>query len=308
MKKKDGTAGKFSEDAYSAERKANALNFVNRNDADKVYRPHLDSEWVDWEDDQKFALWKYTYGSGPMNKPLSGYRKRWGRENYVGLGNAKWSEYDGDYVPPSFSKFERPAGGVNNAKAIADMTMGIERSTLPGDAMLVRSSDSSGFAGLLENGNTGFSYDDLEKLIINASRNGHDNDMQQLRSMVEGMEFTNHSFMSTGIADDVRFGSGIRYHIYAPEGAHAVYAEPQSHYGESMGGSDEIYKPGSRYNRVGGEAEVVIQRGTRYRITKIEKSSYYSDDFDVWMEVVDQPDYFVTGYEHTHNGGLTSEK
>lgn len=67
-----------------------------------------------------------------------------------------------------------------------------------------------------------------------------------------------------------------------------------------------LYKKGASYSGVGGEAEIIIQRGTTFRITGIEKKG--SSSYVVNMEVVDQPDYFKTGYEHTYDGGLTSEK
>ena len=111
--------------------------------------------------------------------------------------------------------------------------------------------------------------------------------------------------MSTGIADGTGFGGNVAYKIYAPAGTKAIYAEPASYYGNTISG-EHIYKSGATYSGVGGEAEIIIQRGTTFRVTSIEKTG--SSSYVVNMEVVDQPDYFKTGYEHTFDGGLTSEK
>ena len=149
--------------------------------------------------------------------------------------------------------------------------------------------------GLLE-GNV-ISFDDAERLLSNG-------DVNSLLNIVKGERFQSHSFMSTGIADGTGFGGQIAYKIYAPKGTKAIYAEPTSYFGSTISG-EEIYKTGKSYSSVGGEAEIIIQRGTTFRITDIVKKV---GSYEVRMEVVDQPDYYKTGYEHTHDNGLTSEK
>ena len=67
---------------------------------------------------------------------------------------------------------------------------------------------------------------------------------------------------------------------------------------------EKLYKAGQSYGSVGGEAEVILQRGTDFRITEVVVDDYGA--MTVKMEVVNQPDYFKTGLEHTHNGGKTS--
>ena len=101
------------------------------------------------------------------------------------------------------------------------------------------------------------------------------------------------------------WNGNVYYKIYVPKGTKAIYTEPQSHFGASMGGRDKIYQPGSSYSGVNSEAEVVIQRGTTYRITGIRRSG---SDYHVEMEVVEQPDYFKYGDEDTYNDGKTRHK
>ena len=178
---------------------------------------------------------------------------------------------------------------------IAELTTGIEKSVIRSDVFLVRGSDFNGLAGLLESDI--ISFKDAEQ-FLNAG------DITTLKAIIERQNFQSHSFMSTGIADGTGFSGSVAYKIYAPAGTKAIYAEPASYYGNTISG-EYIYKSGASYSGVGGEAEIIIQRGTTFRITEIEKTG--NNSYEVRMEVVDQPDYFKTGYEHTSDGGLTSE-
>ena len=132
-------------------------------------------------------------------------------------------------------------------------------------------------------------------------------DANKIKAALEGQTFTSHSFMSTGIAKGTGFSGDVNYEIFAPKGTRAIYAEPASYYGNTVGMHEKLYKAGQSYSDVGHEAEIIIQRGTDFRITKIDVDDYYGN-ITVKMEVVNQPDYFKTGLEHTHNGGKTSYK
>ena len=131
-------------------------------------------------------------------------------------------------------------------------------------------------------------------------------DANKIKVALEGQTFTNHSFTSTGIASGTGFGGDVKYEIFAPKGTRAIYAEPASYYGDTVGMHEKLYKAGQSYSSVGGEAEVILQRGTDFRITEVVVDDYGA--MTVKMEVVNQPDYFKTGLEHTHNGGKTSYK
>lgn len=298
----------FSPDAYE-QRKTDAWaqRFTSKYEADKYYRPLLDADWNTLTEEEKFAVWQYTHNSHPINRPLSGYNGRWGRSNYTGIDKVRWDNENGNYdailstktfqkkyanaVSPSYG------GQIRNYQdVVAELTTGIEKSGMQKDVFLVRGSDLNGLAGLLE-GDV-ISFKEAEQLL-NAG------DIGTLKSIIEKQSFQSHSFMSTGIADGTGFGGNVAYKIYAPAGTKAIYAEPASYYGNTISG-EHIYKSGATYSGVGGEAEIIIQRGTTFRVTSIEKTG--SSSYVVNMEVVDQPDYFKTGYEHTFDGGLTSEK
>ena len=71
--------------------------------------------------------------------------------------------------------------------------------------------------------------------------------------------------------------------------------------------NEALYKKGQHYQSVGDEAEIILQRGTSFRITKIEHVGYGGGEhkYNVEMEVVDQPNYFKHGDEETFNDGAS---
>ena len=300
QKQQSSFVSQLGADAYTDERKRNAALFSDRDAADKVLRPVLDSQWADLTDDERYAIWQYTNNSNPINKPLSGYTDTWQRRDFVGYGNTDWGREDSWRTNPSqFKRFGHSDGRVDYAHTISSLTTGIDKCELEQDMWFVRGSGTDGLAGLLEDASgNGLTFDEAMRIL----RSG---DTARMQSAFIGYTGQNEAFTSTAIATGSGFGGEVRYKIYAPKGTHAVYAEPQSHYGLSSGGNDRLYNVGDSYYGVGGEAEVIFQRGTQYRITDIE---YNYGQYEVTMEVVAQPDYFATGYEQTYNGGATSFK
>lgn len=299
INKAKGITGTFTPDMYTDEAKAMAKNFTSAYDADEFHRPHLDKVWKQTSEYEHYSVWEYTQNSNPINKSLSGYHDDWSRSSFLGLGKTdlghedSWRHFDTKTFNKKF--------GVNDHKdyksVVKNLTTAIDKSEMADSVFLVRGSDKGGFAGLLE-GDL-FSYDDAMRLI----RSG---DSKKIKAALEGQTFTNHSFTSTGIAKGTGLGGDVKYEIFAPKGTHAIYAEPASYYGGTVGMHEKLYKVGQPYSRIGHEAEVIIQRGTDFRITEVTVDDY--GDITVKMEVVNQPDYFKTGLEHTHNGGKTSYK
>jgi len=301
----------FGVAAYDAMRKQLAQSFGTLEEADKYFRPLLDAQWDKLTDEEKYAVWKYTENSNPLNKPLSGYEETWDRYNFKGVGKTNWSyedKYSHRINPSQFKKFGHANGHIDHAAAIRDLTMGIEKTTLTDDVWLARSSDKNGLAGLLE-GNL-ISFNDAKYLLDHGK-------IDELRAIIQNQEFQSHAFMPTGVTRSVgdldAFSGGVKYRIYAPRGTKAIYAEPQSHWGGTIGKEksgwyskedDRLYKPGMSYSKVGSQAEVIIQRGTGYRITDMKYNA--KGELEVSMEIAYQPEYFKTGFEYTHNNGETS--
>ena len=297
IKKAKGVTNTFTPDMYTDEAKAAAKSFMFADDADKFYRQYLDSMWNEGTEYEKYSVWEYTQDSNPINKSLSGYHDTWDRSDFRGLGNTdlghedRWRSFD----TSAFEKKFGVDGHKDYKKVVKNLTTMIDKSELPESVYLVRGSDENGLAGLLE-GDL-FSFDDAIRLL-------NSGDKGKIKAALEGQVFTNHSYTSTGIAKGTGFGGNVKYEVFAPKGTRAIYAEPASYYGETVGRKEKIYKVGQSYSSIGGEAEVIIQRGTDFRITNVDFDG--DGSITVKMEVVNQPDYFKTGLEHTHNGGKTS--
>lgn len=285
----------FNADAFDEKTKKAAHNFTDRREADKFHRKYLDSIWDDLSNEEKYGIWEYTRNSNPMNKSLSGYHDGWSRSDFIGLDKTDWGHEDSWRSLPSVFKKYGKDGHVTYHKAITDTTKAIEKSALPEGVKLVRGSDKNGFAGMIE-GDL-FSFDQA-KNILNKSES-------EIKKALEGQVIQNHAFTSTGIASGTGFGGEVAYRIYAPKGTHAIYAEPQSYYGDTVGSDAKLYKKGQSYDDVGGEAEVILQRGTEFRITNVTKSG---SKLTIEMEIVAQPDYFKYGDEDTFNAGKTRHK
>lgn len=110
-----------------------------------------------------------------------------------------------------------------------------------------------------------------------------------------GKEGTEGAFTSAGVAKGKSFGGNVITNIYAPRGTKMMYAEPYSSFGNGSGRSwDGIAKQST----FGSESEIILQRGTTFRVTKVEKSgnTWYID-----VEVINQdvlPFPYIGGYPY----------
>ena len=308
-----GIQGKFTPDMYTVleifriiksgmytdEAKAAAKSFTSADAADKFHRKYLDSIWDEGSDWEHYSVWEYTQNSNPINKSLSGYHDDWSRSSFKGLGKTDLGHEDNwrSFNTKTFDKKFGVNGHKDYKSVVQNLTTMIDKSELPDSVYLVRGSDKNGLAGLLE-GNL-LSFDDAKSLL-------NSGDAGKIKSVLEGQVFTNHSYMSTGIAKGTGFSGEVSYEVFAPKGTHAIYAEPASYYGNTVGMKEKLYKAGQSYSSIGCEAEVIIQRGTDFRITDVSVDG--RGHVSIKMEIVNQPDYFKTGLEHTHNGGKTSYK
>lgn len=87
---------------------------------------------------------------------------------------------------------------------------------------------------------------------------------------LEGEEIVEPAFASCGSAKGQGF-SGYIFRIYCPKGTKMMYAEPFSHYGA---GGKRKWDGKKTQTSFGYEDETIIQRGTKFRIMKVEKSGY----------------------------------
>lgn len=309
--------GQFAPDSWDAKAKKAARDFATKEQADKVIRPELDAMWDTLTEEEKYGVWLYTWNSNPMNRSLSGYHDGWDRSRkFVGIENAEWGHED-DYANRDISglgemgRFARADGHAEYLKGVTYCTKAIEKSELQEGQWLVRGSDENGLAGWFDG--AGMDFYDVTKLFSGGYSEA------DMKAALVGKKAKNHAFTSTGIARDAGFDGNVKYRIYAPKGTKGIYAEPQSHYGETTGDIygvprsriDKIYKKGESYSSVGREAEIIVQRGTTYICTGLKITGYDwrgKPEIEIEMEIVEQPDYFSHGDEDTYNDGKTRHK
>ena len=110
-----------------------------------------------------------------------------------------------------------------------------------------------------------------------------------------GKEGTEGAFTSAGVAKGKGFGGNVITNIYAPRGTKMMYAEPYSSFGN---GSGRSWDGLAKQSTFGSESEIILQRGTTFRVTKVEKSgnTWYID-----VEVINQnvlPFPYIGGYPY----------
>lgn len=238
--------GKDTLNPYSQARKDAALWAQAPQEADAVMRTRTGDVWSTANKAEKDALYAYTQSSGGFNRPLRGHEGRWG--NFKGVG-----------------KVDLDAEG--RGEAIRHMTEVISRSTYDRDIWLQRGIETAaGAAAFLE-------------LPEEAFRKWS---LAELKEALEGKEKVEHAFCSCGSAKGQGFG-GFIFRIYCPRGTKMMYSEPFSHYGYG----DKREWDGKRTQEYFSyEDETIIQRGTKFKVTKVEKTADGALTFE--LEVVEQ--------------------
>lgn len=226
--------------AYTQARKDAALWAKSTRAADDRLREVCGQVWQGASRSERHAIYDYTSGSGKFNRPLSGFEKPysmsgsgWEQKYFKGV-NQVWIDYEG-------------AGDE-----IREMTELISRSTYEFDVWLQRggaATEMDSLLGLAPGTFKSMSEADLQNLIGQGGRRG--------------------AFTSTGVAKGKGFSGDVIMNVYAPSGTQMMYAEPFSAFGNGGGSGWDGISPQSSF---GSESEMIIQRGTYFRITKIEKS------------------------------------
>lgn len=223
--------GKENPNPYSDERKDAALWAQTPQEADEVLRERCGEVWREASKAEKDALYAYTQGSGGFNRPLRGHDGYWG--NFKGVGKVDLNN-------------------EGRGAAIQHMTNVINRSTYDKDIWLQRGIETAeGAASFL-----GISVEALRTWKVD-----------KLKKALEGTFPVEPAFMSCGSAKGQGFG-GYIFRIYCPKGTKMMYSEPFSHYGA---GHKRKWDGKKQQVSFGYEDETIIQRGTTFKVTKVEK-------------------------------------
>lgn len=244
----NGKMSSADSDAYSQARKDAAHWYTDKNGggkaADQAYRPKSGEVWRAATTTEKDAIFEYTRSYSKFNEPLRGIE--YGTNKFLGVGNV-----DLDTIGMSYSGFKR--GEVK--QKIDAMTSIIEKSSYDDDIWLQRGCRLSGMDKF-------FGIDSKDFYLPES----------ELAAKLLGTEPIEYAFMSTGVAKGkgLNIHGGVLMNIYAPKGTKMMYVEPFSSFGNGAGRSWDGF---STQSSVGGEAEMILQRGTQFRVIKVEKSN-----------------------------------
>lgn len=243
------------DDAFSQERKDAAIWAKTTKEADDVLRDTCGEVWRTSPPIQKNAIYDYTQSYHKFNEPLRGIE--YGSEKFLGVGNV-----DLDQIGVSYQGW-KPGQMRKEINAMTDI---ISKSTYKEDFWLQRGCRFKGmdkFFNVPMDRLQSATQAELEQLLLNTTP-------------------TEYGFCSCGVAKGKGFSGDIILNIYAPSGTQMMYVEPFSAFGNGGGKNwDGIAKQGS----FGQESEIILQQGTKFRVTKVEKTPgmIYMD-----LEVIEQ--------------------
>lgn len=232
---------KFEDSDFTKARKDSAVWTTDREYCDNICRPQTETIWSNADEATKRAATEYTQGSGKFNRPLRGYEGSW--DNYKGVGNVSLN-YE---------------GAEQQIKQLTDL---IGQTSSPQDIWMNRGIETlSGVSNFL-----GVSESQLRTAISSGNVNGF-----------VGKEVVDHGFVSCGTAKGTGF-SGTTLNIYCPKGTKMIYAEPFSRFNGDDCSSWNLWNGTEKYS-FGHEFETIIQRGTKFRVTKayVEYNHLYLD-------------------------------
>lgn len=243
------------DNAFSQERKDAAIWAKTTKEADDVLRDTCGEVWRTSPPIQKNAIYDYTQSYHKFNEPLRGIE--YGSEKFLGVGNV-----DLDQIGVSYQGW-KPGQMRKEINAMTDI---ISKSTYKEDFWLQRGCRFKGmdkFFNVPMDRLQSATQAELEQLLLNTTP-------------------TEYGFCSCGVAKGKGLSGDIILNIYAPSGTQMMYVEPFSAFGNGGGKNwDGIAKQGS----FGQESEIILQQGTKFRVTKVEKTPgmIYID-----LEVIEQ--------------------
>lgn len=243
------------DDAFSQERKDAAIWAKTTKEADDVLRDTCSEVWRTSPPIQKNAIYDYTQSYHKFNEPLRGIE--YGSEKFLGVGNV-----DLDQIGVSYQGW-KPGQMRKEINAMTDI---ISKSTYKEDFWLQR----------------GCRFKGMDKFFNVPMDRLQSATEEELKALLLQKEVTEYGFCSCGVAKGKGFSGDIILNIYAPSGTQMMYVEPFSSFGNGGGKNwDGIAKQGS----FGQESEIILQQGTKFRVTKVEKTPgmIYID-----LEVIEQ--------------------
>lgn len=239
---KSGIIDTAVDDAFSQARKDAAMWAKSTKEADALLRDKCGEVWRTSPPIQRNAIYDYTQSYHKFNEPLRGIE--YGTNAFKGVGNV-----DLDQIGVSYSGM-KPGAMRKEINAMTDI---IEKSTYQEDFWLQRGCRFSG----------------MDKFFNIPMDKLQHSSQSELEALLLGTQPTEYGFCSCGVAKGKGFSGDIILNIYAPSGTQMMYVEPFSAFGNGGGKSWDGLKPQSSF---GQESEIILQQGTTFRVTKVEKT------------------------------------
>lgn len=296
----------FDANAYSKARKDVALWARDADTADDYFRPFAEADWKRWTQNEKEVAFNYTSGSSYINEPLyesylstkygvhGEIRDSWKDINTLSSMIEKSKPFTRDVWLNRGASIDEFFGQFGE-RLISDRAIEIKYENIARELKEkkeeLRWEMNNRKIKTLQS-----KIDDLQKQLDSVDIS---NIITSDLSKIIGKEGLNKPFMSTAHTKGYGFvGSGENkvtshcvYNIYCPKGTKGIYTEPYSRYGRLW---DDGYKWDGKdgTHSYGGsmELEVVLQRGTRFRVTKVQRQ-FNNGEFRwfIDIEVIDQP-------------------
>lgn len=188
----------FSPDAYSEERKDEALWAQSSEEADEALRPSAEKAWQEASYEEKEGIFNYTEDSDDYNLPLRGFGEDW--EDYIGTEDMTISQ--------------------NIADRIDATTNYIDRCELEQDTWLQRGVGEGGAAAFLG----------IDEDMFYGSE-------EDMRDAILGKVVRDEAFCSHGSSKGSGF-NGVIFNTYCPKGTKGAYCEPFSRFGQGAQSTD----------------------------------------------------------------------
>lgn len=240
----------FGDECFTQDRLDNALWHISEQDANDYFFPYAQKMWKQYTNDEKHGLWNYTEGSAYCTETLRGIV---GHRYYAGRKDLSTIEKD---VPAITSALQ---------KSTFDHDIWLKRDEIMPFVTYRWGIDLPSLAREAEA--------HADKLGLTGKKRLTEKADYISKKMV-GKEGIDESFVSCGDCKNTNFGyKDVCLNIYIPKGTHAAYCEPFSNFGKSHDNGTSC--PGKNWDGNSkptslGENEVLLQRGTKFRITKVE--------------------------------------
>jgi len=257
---------------FDAAKQASMKVAPTAKDADKTLRGTLESVWAKATPEERNAAFEYSFSYKQFQEPLRGGSYGYGGGTGLSLRRIDWNNLG---VGTMGKKPGEVKGYIKNLTSI------IDKSSYNQDIRLERGTGLDGIAAMF-----GCSISQLQRSSVST-----------LTNMLVGSTGKDEGFTSCGSSDGGGFtNKDAVMHIDCPAGTKMLYIEPFGGWGgDAPYDAQKLYNQGKKcwqywdgkapQKKFGPQDETLIQRGTTYKCTKVER---VNGKLHVYMQVISQ--------------------